>query len=228
MKKIIAFLFIFVIFLFSVAFSEPAFTGAWATIKDLDDFTTEIIIMRIFPDNIAFYSRQRFTEDRIIEEENTICSWEQTDDRSFTLIGETGEKIGGYGLLNDKRIMNVDYTFARFDFHVRETLEPEPTEMPAVDEMPKPSGITVPSGVYTAGEDFPAGTYRIELSNQDNGGVVLLYDSISDVNTAFAYLYEYRLSNYDSPVVGKIEIKDGNALAVRNTVIVLLPYEGLK
>lgn len=224
MRKIITFVLIFVIFFSSAALAEPAFTGAWATVRDLDNSVTEIIILRVFPDHIAFYSRQQFTEDKIIEEEKMICTWEQDTDISFLLISDTGENIGRYGLINEKRLLAADNMFARFDFYARETPQPEPNPT----ETPEAAGITVPSGVYVAGEDFPAGTYRVELADPDNGGVFLLYDSISDVNTAFAYLYEYRISEYASPVVGKIEIKDGNALAVRNTVIVLLPYEGLQ
>ena len=223
MKKVITFLLAFVIFLSSVAFSEPSFAGAWATVRDLDESVTEIVVLRVFPNNTAFYSRQQFTEEAVVEEESLICSWETTDDGSFSLISETGEIIGTYSLINDKRLLSADNILARFDFYARETAvqEPEPTE------ATEPAGITVPSGVYVAGEDFPAGTYRVELADPDNGGVFLLYDSISDVNTAFAYLYEYRISKYDSPVVGKIEIKEGNALTVRNTVVILLPYEGL-
>lgn len=223
MKKVITFLLAFVIFLSSVAFSEPSFTGAWATVRDLDESVTEIVVLRVFPNNTAFYSRQQFTEEAVVEEESMICSWEATDDGSFSLISEAGEIIGTYSLINDKRLLSADNILARFDFYARGTPEPDPTE------PPEPSGITAPSGIYIAGEDFPAGTYRIELEDPDNGGVVLLYEGIGDVNTAFAYLYEYSLNNRSgSPVVGKIEIKDGNALAVRNTVIVLLPYEGLQ
>ena len=224
MRKIITFVLIFVIFLSSTALSEPAFTGAWATVRDLDNSVTEIIVLRVFPDYISFYSRQQFTEDKIIEEEKMICTWEQDDDISFSLISDIGETVGRYGLIDDERLLSADCMFARFDFYARET--PKQESVPT--ELPEPAGIAVPSGVYVAGKDFPAGTYRVELADPDNGGVFLLYDSISDVSTAFAYLYEYRISKYDSPVVGKIEIKDGNALAVRNTVIVLLPYEGLK
>lgn len=224
MRKVITFILIFVMFLSSAALAEPAFTGAWATVRDLDNSVTEIIVLRVFPDHIAFYSLQQFTEDKIIEEEKMICIWEQDTDISFLLISDTGENIGRYGLINERRLLADDDMFTRFDFYAMETPQPEPVPT----ETPESAGITVPSGVYVAGEDFPAGTYRVELADPDNGGVFLLYDSISDVNTAFAYLYEYRVSKYSSPVVGKIEIKAGNALAVRNTVIVLLPYEGLQ
>lgn len=224
MRKVITFTLIFVMFLSSAALAEPAFTGAWATVRDLDNSVTEIIVLRVFPDHIAFYSRQQFTEDKNIEEEKMICTWEQDTDISFLLISDTGENIGRYGLINERRLLAADDMFTRFDFYARETPQPEPEPT----ETPETAGITVPSGVYVAGEDFPVGTYRVELADPDNGGVFLLYDSIGDVNTAFAYLYEYRISKYSSPVVGKIEIKAGNALAVRNTVIVLLPYEGLR
>ena len=159
-----------------------------------------------------------------------IFAWEEIDDQSFRIFNAHGDPVGEYSMLNKNRIIDknsVVYASTMISVPLDQitfesTPEPDPTE------TPEPEGITVPSGVYVAGEDFPAGTYRVELADPDNSGVFLLYDSISDVNTAFAYLYEYRISKNSSPVVGKIEIKSGNALAVRNTVIVLLPYEGLQ
>lgn len=223
MKKIIAFILIFVMIISSAALAEPAFTGAWATVCDLDNSVTEITLMRVFPDNTVYYSRQQFTESSIGEEEKAIYSWELENDNCFLLISDTGEEMGRYILLNEKRLMSADYMFARFDFYVRETpaQEAEPTNTPA------PVGITVPSGVYIAGDDFPSGTYSIKLENEKNGGVIVLYENMEDTRKAFSYLHEYSL-NKNNPLVGKMIIKDGNVLDVRNTIIVLLPYEGLQ
>lgn len=224
MKKVITLILIFIMILCSSALADPDFIGAWATVRDLDNSVTEIVILRVFLDNKVYYSRQQFTENSLGEEEKHLYTWEAENDQIFQLINDAGDVIDRCGMIGDRRLLGYTDMFARFDYYARETpqSEPEPTE------TPETAGITVPSGVYVAGEDFPVGTYRVELADPDNGGVFLLYDSIGDVNTAFAYLYEYRISKYSSPVVGKIEIKAGNALAVRNTVIVLLPYEGLQ
>lgn len=223
MRKVITILITFVMLLSSAALADPAYIGAWTAILD----TGEITVFRLLPDHTAYYLAQAFPASVPV---SGIFAWEEIDDQSFRIFNAQGDPVGEYSMLNKNRIIDknsVIYAGTMISVPL-DQITFENTPEPESTETPEPAGINVPSGVYVAGEDFPAGTYRIELSNQDNGGVVLLYDSISDVNTAFAYLYEYRLSNYDSPVVGKIEIKAGNALAVRNTVIVLLPYEGLK
>ena len=89
--------------------------------------------------------------------------------------------------------------------------------------------ITVPSGVYIAGEDFPAGTYRVELADNSKSGHIKVYESKEKVHEAFSYLHDYDLgSYYGSMAVGKLEILEGYAIEVRNSTLLLKPYEGLK
>lgn len=102
------------------AFSEPAFAGAWANVINLDDSVTEITVLRLFPDHVAFYFRQQLTENSIGEWDKMLCRWEQDGDISFSLIGPAGETMGRYGLLNDKRLLSGDRSFVRFDFFVRD------------------------------------------------------------------------------------------------------------
>lgn len=88
--------------------------------------------------------------------------------------------------------------------------------------------FSLPSGAYIAGEDFPAGIYRVELKDEKNSGTIRLYEKMDDVTKAFSYLYDYGLGSfYGSYAVGKIAIKEGNALQVKNTTVVLIPYEGI-
>ena len=109
--------------------------------------------------------------------------------------------------------LNIRKDFEKAKSHKEESKEP----------------ITVPSGVYIAGEDFPAGVYRIELAEGSSSGHVKLYENKEKVKKAFGYIYDYDLGSfYGSTTVGKIEILDGNALEVRNSTIVLKQYEGLK
>ena len=219
MKKVITFVMLFVMILCSSALADPDFIGAWATVRDLDNSVTEIVILRVFPNNKVYYSRQQFTENSIGEEEKHLYTWEAENDQIFQLINDAGDVIDRCGLIGDRRLLGRADMFARFDYYARESTVPEPEQ-----EQP---GTIVPSGVYIAGEDFPAGTYRIELENEKNGGVIVLYENMDDTKKPLSYLHEYSL-NKNNYVVGKMIIEDGNILDVRNTVIVLLPYEGLK
>lgn len=223
MKKLFLLVLVFVMLLGSTAQADPEYIGAWTAVLE----TGEIVFFRLLPDHSVYYLAQAFPAG---VPASGIFAWEEIDGQTFRIINGQGDPVGEYSMLNKNRILDrndIIYASTLISVPMNQisfssTPEPQPTE------TPEPVGITVPSGVYVAGEDFPAGTYRVELADPDNGGVFLLYDSISDVNTAFAYLYEYRISKYSSPVVGKIEIEAGNALAVRNTVIILLPYEGLQ
>lgn len=137
MRKAFFLTFALIFIICSVAISEPAFTGSWATVRDLDNSVVEIDILHVFPNNKAYFSRQQFTENSVGEEVKTICSWEQDSDTSFELIGEAGIKMGYYGLINDKRLLTYDCIFARLDFYARETPTPNPipTITPAYEEL---------------------------------------------------------------------------------------------
>ena len=161
-----AFFVIALIILCSAALSEPAFIGAWATLRSLDDSVEEMTVLRIFPGNVAFYSRQQFTGNSIGEEEKMICTWEQVGDASFNLTSDSGDFIDKYGLINEKRLLSSDYFFVRIDFFAKETPSPEPERKPELTPEPEPTqaplnsletGFLLDPGQYIVGEDLPAG-----------------------------------------------------------------------
>lgn len=221
MRKVITILLTFIMLLSSATLAESAdqyYYGSWFFAREMKGPYYCFTLFHLFEDGSAYYYSNIIDSGKIDDDPvELLTKWESSDE-GIRIFFNAGYQQ--YYLLEDGRLSDGE-SFAPAIFT---------KVFPDIDvNIPNSGrGITVPSGVYVAGEDFPAGTYRVELADPNNGGVFLLYDSISDVNTAFAYLYEYRISKYDSPVVGKIEIKAGNALAVRNTVIVLLPYEGLQ
>lgn len=222
MKKVITLILIFVMILSCTALAEPEYIGAWTAFLDAGAITA----FRLLPDHTAYYLAQSFPDETPV---SGVYSWEEIDDRSFRIFDAQGESVGEYSMLNKNRIVDknsVIYANTLISVPLDQIVfdsepEPDPTEVPA------PAGITVPSGVYIAGEDFPAGTYRIVLENEKNSGVIVLYENMEDTKKAFSYLHEYILDK-NNHTVGKMIIDDGNVLDVRNTVIVLLPYEGLK
>lgn len=219
MKKIITILLI-IMFFSSASFAETVdesfYIGTWVSFQYLRTQGCTITLFHLDEDHTCYFLLRSFSNADDGNGRENVKTWSANGNNLSIVTGNTTWDL----------FVTSDYKLAKKIPGGYEVYERVGGLSSGSSESN--GGIKVPSGVYVAGEDFPAGTYRVELADPDNGGVFLLYDSISDVNTAFAYLYEYRISKYDSPVVGKIEIKAGNALAVRNTVIVLLPYEGLQ
>ena len=222
MKNLIALLLCFVtIFSFAQAeiVDESFYVGTWVSFQYLKTGGCTISLFHLDENHKCYFLLRAFSDSEDGHGRENIKTWSSNGNNLTIVTGNTSWDL----------FVTRDYRLAMENYGSYEIFEKVGGSVNSTSSASKdPSAITVPSGVYVAGEDFPAGTYRVELADPDNGGVFLLYDSISDVNTAFAYLYEYRISKYSSPVVGKIEITDGNALDVRNTVIVLLPYEGLQ
>lgn len=214
MKKVITLILIFVMILSCTALAEPVFTGAWATVRDLDNSVTEIIIMRVFPDNTVYYSRQQFTERSVGEEEKAIYSWELEEDNCFLLISDTGETIGRYSLINEKRLMSTDCMFARFDFYARETQTPEPEPTPApLDNLA--TGFLLDPGQYIVGVDLPAGDYRFEY-----------YENPCDIfvhkNADSALWSAYASVSKKSPVYAKLNLPEGARLDIGAFPVVIM------
>ena len=216
MKKVITFVMLFVmIVLFSSALADSGFEGTWFYDIELKGSYYSYILIHLFEDGSGLYSSDIIDSGEVDNDPAGVAiSWEPCE------VGVRIHFSSGYRdfhLLDDGRLSDGS-SFA-------------PSVFTKMDGQPPRfvpgSGITVPSGVYTAGDDFPAGTYRIELENEKNSGVIVLYDNMEDTKKAFSYLHEYTLDK-NNTTVGKMIIEDGNILDVRNTVIVLLPYEGLK
>ena len=83
------------------------------------------------------------------------------------------------------------------------------------------NGVRVPQGTYIIGEDIPAGTYRIEIT--DGTGFYDLYDKPD------GRLLQTGLTGslYDVTEIGKITLEEGNALKFVNSTFIFYPYTGI-
>lgn len=222
MKKIICSILAFVILLNVSASAET-----WAVTVPLDENSLYVLNL-IKVDNSFFVAG--------VQLDKTSNGYNYVEKDGMYIIDEDGEthkaQIVGdklfYQLVPDgatvmlSKVEDFDKGFSTYDgtFKADALIIPDSSVI---------SPITVPSGVYTAGEDFPAGVYRIELINESNTSHIRLYDNMEKVTKAFSYKYDYDIgSYYGSTVVGKIEILEGNALEVRGSAVQLVPYEGLK
>lgn len=216
MKKVIAFLMIFLISIYcAFAFASPDFSGTWFYELEMSGPYYCYDLLHLFINGTGYFS-SNIVDSGVVDEEpvNILISWEPCD------IGLRVQFPGGYRdyqLLDDGRLSDGQ-SFAPTVFS--KLNGDAPYSAPG-------NTLTVPSGVYIAGDDFPAGNYRIELENEENSGVIVLYENMEDTKKSFSYLHEYTM-NKRSPIVGKMVIEEGNVLDVRGTTIILMPYEGLK
>lgn len=222
MKKMLVVLFALCL-AFSVSFAETVdesfYVGTWVNYAFLKDGGFSVTMFHLSDDHTAHFLIRHVPADLDSSGRENIKTWSADGNNVSVVTGNTTLDL----------FVTDDYRLARDIYGGYEIYEKVGGPFASAGKPVDDSCISIPTGVYVAGEDFPAGTYRIELENDKIGGVVLLYESIDKVNTAFAYLYEYSLNTRSSsPVVGKIVINEGNALAVRNTTIILKPYEGLK
>lgn len=220
MKKIITFIFIFVMITLSASADYgPDFVGAWSTLRDLDDKLSEIVTLRVFPDQKAFYSRSKFSEGEIFEEEKGIYTWEQTGDLSFKLFRDSGEVIDEYGLLSEKRLLSTKSMFARVDFYARDTVTPEPAPTP-VPLNNLETGYLLDPGQYIVGEDLPAGNYRFEY-----------YENPCDIfvhkNPDSALWSAYASVSKKSPVYAKLNLPKGARLDINAYPVIIMYAKSL-
>jgi hypothetical protein len=94
--------------------------------------------------------------------------------------------------------------------------------------------IEMPAGTYTAGVDFPSGTYSVKtkgffvqfLLYQDANDMQIILDQTDDFLKSFSRMKQHILD--DENGIGKIVIEDGNILNIIGGTIHLSPYSGLK
>ena len=214
MKKIVLFCAVLMmLFSIAVADSYDGYCGTWFLERELKGPYYHFELFHFFDDGSGYYVSGIIDKGDIDDCLEVPIAWEQNESGIRVLINKG---YWNYTLLEDGRLTDGE-SFAPSVFSKLNSQPPYTAG----------SGLTIPSGVYIADEDFPAGTYRIELENEKNTGVIVLYENMEDTKRAFSYLHEYSMTK-SSPVVGKMIIEPGNVLDVRNTVVVLLPYEGLK
>lgn len=235
MKKLFVLLLAIMLLLASSSAAETSkYFGTWVSISYAGG-TYFLTLFQLFDDHTAYYLSRDVEADGIEQYNESIIEWEETDDGIILHVNDNYSPHlheHAEGWLHDGGTIMKTYYHKTFPVSVPSAGSTASGSTPAAaaDLDPIPAeGLTVPSGVYIADEDFPSGTYRIEMVDEKNAGLVTLYKQKGDVNKAFSYLFEYTLGSfYGTTVVGKIEINPGYALMVTNTVIKLLPYEGLK
>lgn len=82
-------------------------------------------------------------------------------------------------------------------------------------------GVRVPQGTYIIGEDIPAGTYRIEIT--DGTG----YYDVRDVPNGYLIHSGLTGKSYNVTEIGKITLEAGNELKLVNSTFIFYPYTGL-
>ena len=82
-------------------------------------------------------------------------------------------------------------------------------------------GVRVPQGTYIIGEDIPAGTYRIEIT--DGTGYYDVYDK-PDGKLIYSGITG---KSYNVTEIGKITFDDGNILELVNSTFIFYPYTGI-
>lgn len=214
MKKVITFVMLFVMIICSSALADPDFIGAWATVRDLDNSVTEIVILRVFPNNKVYYSRQQFTENSIGEEEKHLYTWEAENDQIFQLINDAGDVIDRCGLIGDRRLLGRADMFARFDYYARETTVPDPDPTPApLDNLE--TGFLLDPGQYIVGVDLPAGDYRFEY-----------YENTCDIfvhkNPDSSLWSAYASVSRKSPVYAKLNLPEGARLDINAYPVIIM------
>ena len=222
MKKIVAFLALMVMSVCCVfACADSELTGTWFYERETKGPYYYYDLLHLFEDGTG-YNSSNIVDSGLIDEDpiNILFTWEPCD-VGIKIYFANGFKI--YYLQNDGRLSSGK-SFAPTVYSKLNSITQNPTQ-----NSSQSSSITVPSGVYIAGEDFPAGIYRIDLADENHSGNIRLYENMAEVKEAFSYIYDYDLGSYYGTVaVGKIVIEEGNALEVRRTTVVLSPYEGLK
>ena len=88
-------------------------------------------------------------------------------------------------------------------------------------EKTLPEGVRVPQGTYIIGEDIPAGTYRIEIT--DGTGYYDVYDK-PDGKLIHSGITG---KSYNVTEIGKITFDDGNILKLVNSTFIFYPYTGI-
>lgn len=220
MKRLLVVMFALCL-VFSVSFAETVdesfYVGTWVNYAFLKDGGFSVTMFHLSDDHTAYFLIRHVPADLDSSGRENIKTWSAEGNNVSVVTGNTTLDL----------FVTDDYRLARDIYGGYEIYEKVGGQFSGAGKQVDDSCISIPTGVYVAGEDFPAGTYRIELENDKNSGVIVLYENMEDTKKAFSYLHEYILDK-NNHTIGKMIIDDGNVLDVRNTVIVLFPYEGLK
>ena len=92
----------------------------------------------------------------------------------------------------------------------------------------KGESFDVPPGKYVVGLDFPAGTYKVTVSNSAVTGMIVVYPDKGTMDAGGLYSVMELLSGMmGSPTIGKLEVKDGNGVWVSSGMLTFEVYTGI-
>lgn len=92
----------------------------------------------------------------------------------------------------------------------------------------KGESFGVPPGKYVVGLDFPAGTYKVTVSNSAAAGMIVVYPDKRTMDAGGLYSVMELLSGMmGSPTIGKLELIDGNGVWVSSGMLTFEVYTGI-
>lgn len=82
--------------------------------------------------------------------------------------------------------------------------------------------IHLHAGNYTVGDDFPSGVYRLECSGAYSSSVVKVFENKESSFPSENYIMA---EMYNSSIIGKIELVDGNYVTITGSEVIVSAYE---
>ena len=81
--------------------------------------------------------------------------------------------------------------------------------------------INLPAGQYEVGKDIPSGLFKMECSGMYSSANVKIYDTAEDSFPSFSQIMA---ELYNSSIIGKIELKEGNVISISGSIVELSTY----
>lgn len=210
--------------------NDSLYIGTWVYQEETANGGFAIEALHLSVDHKVFYLRQIYDSSSRAYSWGTVGAWESTEKGVQVCTGEgypdyfIAEQPGAeLPILVLRYPSGVEYKsfialssdmLSRMADKVLASSPNEaPEEKPEVEPEEEP-GVFVPAGFWEVGTDIPAGVYSIRKPDGASSQNFVIYEKYNEETGRYTRTIVNTILNKTNPIIGKVELREGNVVNV--------------
>lgn len=183
--------------------------GTWISASYVGG-TYFLTMYQLFEDGTGYYISRDVENNTINKYNECMITWERTSDGIILTLPVGKYQLYNYadGWMKDGSSMLPEYYHKTFPVSIPNSNSNSNKTSSIYSSLPLNQGTIVEPGRYIVGIDIPAGSYRLEVIDNQESDIYVYSDASAKIHSSFCIISKF------TPTYAKLSLEDGQMIRV--------------